>query len=323
MSAVPKISVLMSVYNGEQYLAQAIESVLGQTMPDFEFIIINDGSNDNTQHIINKFSDKRIITVQNRTNIGLTLSLNKGIQSAKAQYIARHDADDISLPERFQKLYEYMERNPHIVLLGSSCLLIDTQGNVLKTKKLSTGSKNLKQHLRRCSQFCHGSVIYRKQTVNKLHGYRPKAKYVEDYDLWCRMAKAYDIENLAEPLYQLRLHADSISIKNLFTQKRYERLISNLYAKESKDTMEELDDLTDQEIESRLTQLLPVNQNTINRIHRDKYYEWSEIMYNAKKYKSTMKQLKEAMHYDARDAAAWLLLTKCVIKLMFAKNSSS
>ena len=119
------ITVLMSVYNGEEYLRIAIDGILNQTYNDFEFIIINDGSTDQSRNIICSYTDKRIKLIDNDKNNGLIYSLNKGIENASGKYIARMDADDISLPTRLQKQFDYLESNKHFALVGSSAILID------------------------------------------------------------------------------------------------------------------------------------------------------------------------------------------------------
>ena len=133
----PKITVLMSVYNGERYLRESVDSILNQTYTDFEFIIIDDGSTDSTQSIIEEYSakDKRIITMQNNQRIHLTKSLNLGLKKARGVYIARQDADDISLPERLQTQITYMENNEDIGILGTSVELIDVKSKNIRTIK--------------------------------------------------------------------------------------------------------------------------------------------------------------------------------------------
>ncbi|MDD4353774.1 MAG: glycosyltransferase family A protein, partial [Candidatus Nanoarchaeia archaeon] len=128
-----RISVIMSAYNTERYIAEAIESILNQTFKDFEFIIIDDGSTDDSLKIIKRYvkKDRRIKLIHNKKNIGLTKSLNKGLKIAKGQYIARMDADDISLPQRFQIQYDFLEKNKDIFLIGTTAFLIDDKGDRL------------------------------------------------------------------------------------------------------------------------------------------------------------------------------------------------
>ena len=122
---MPMISVIMPVYNGEKYLCEAIDSILNQTYTDFEFIILNDGSTDKTEEIILSYDDPRIVYVKNETNLQIVKTLNKGIALAKGKYIARMDADDISLPERFEKQLKFMEQYPSIDVCGTWMRIID------------------------------------------------------------------------------------------------------------------------------------------------------------------------------------------------------
>ena len=137
----PAVSVLMPVYNVEKYIGEAIESILNQTFNDFEFIIIDDASTDNTVSVIEKFSDNRIKLIRNETNIKLAASLNKGLRIAQGKYIARMDGDDISLPHRFQKLYEFLENNPSVDICGSAMRVF---GNEETVWEYSSDDKEIK-----------------------------------------------------------------------------------------------------------------------------------------------------------------------------------
>jgi glycosyltransferase involved in cell wall biosynthesis len=212
MSQNPKISVIMSVYNGQKYLSEAIESILNQTFTDFEFIIINDASIDNSLEIIRSYDDSRIHIITNETNIGLTKSLNKAIKGARGKYNARQDADDISLPIRFAEQLSYLEQHPKVALLGTSVYHIDEQGKVLGQVivPVKPGDALLKEN-----QFNHGSTIFNKNVVVELGGYNELLKYSQDYELWLRISRHHEVSNLSRPLYKLRFHQDTISIKHV------------------------------------------------------------------------------------------------------------
>lgn len=203
----PGISVIMSVCNGEKYLGEAIESILNQTYTNYEFIIVNDGSTDETFKIIKSYNDNRIRIVNNETNVGLTMSLNKAIGLARGDYIARQDADDISLPERFEEQIKYLDEHPETVLLGTSIYEIDEHGKVLGrvVLKAKPGGSLLKRN-----HFSHGSTMFRKEVFNKLGGYNALFRYSQDYDLWLRMARCNDVRNLTRALYKLRFHGGNI-----------------------------------------------------------------------------------------------------------------
>lgn len=207
----PKLSVIMSVYNGEKYLREAIESILNQTFTDFEFIIINDGSTDNSLAIIRSYDDRRIRSLNNETNIGLTKSLNNALKVATGEYIARQDADDISLPDRFEAQLKYFEQYPEVALLGTSKYVISEDGTILrKVIALSNPGRTLLKE----NVFTHGSVMFKKAVVDELGYYNEFFKYSQDYELWLRIAKQYEVRNLKSVLYYLRFHSNNIRIKN-------------------------------------------------------------------------------------------------------------
>ena len=202
----------MSVYNDERYLSQAIESILNQTYSNFEFIIINDGSTDNSLKIIKYYKniDDRIKII-NQKNLGLTKSLNKGIKIARGKYIARQDADDISCENRFQKQIKYFNNNINIQLLGTNSYIIDKDGKIIKKNKIIK-SKDIKKYLfEKKNPFIHGSIMFRKKTFQNIGGYREKFVYSQDYDFLLRFAEKYPIDIYQNHLYKYRSHNLNIS----------------------------------------------------------------------------------------------------------------
>ena len=210
MSGNPEISVIMSVYNGEIYLREAAESILNQTITDFEFIIVNDGSTDGSLKIIESYTDERIRVIRNDRNIGLTKSLNKALQQAKGEYIARQDADDISLQNRFEEQLIYLEKHPEVALLGTSAYKIDERGEILA--KVIVPTKPDKDPLKG-SQFFHGSLMFRKKVIDRLGGYNELFRYCQDYEFLLRITKLYELRNLPQVLYKFRFHKDNIRFK--------------------------------------------------------------------------------------------------------------
>ena len=207
---MPTISVIMSVFNEgtrERFLREAIESILNQTFADFEFLIVNDGSTDSSLEIIQSYQDKRIRVINNEENIGLTRSLNKAIRQARGEYIARQDADDISLPNRFEEQIKYFEEHPGVALLGTSVYRIDEQGKVLG--RIIVPAKPGRSLLRE-NQFNHGSTMFKREAVKRLGGYNELLRYSQDYELWVRLAKYYEVSNLTQVLYGLRFHRENI-----------------------------------------------------------------------------------------------------------------
>lgn len=209
-----EISVVMSVYNGENFLSEAVESILNQTFENFEFIIISDGSTDKSSEILNSYAqqDSRIILVEQR-NMGLVVSLNKGLEQARAPLIARMDADDVSLPHRLQTQKNYMDENLNIGVLGSAIIPINEQGIQGKALSYPPVGEKLDHYIYHYgSPLAHPSVMMRRDLVIEQGSYRQEFKHAEDYDLWLRLHKVSNIDNLAEPLLQYRQHSEKISI---------------------------------------------------------------------------------------------------------------
>ena len=210
---LPKISVVMATYNREKYVGLAIESILRQTYKDFEFIIIDDCSTDNTAKIIQKYAekDKRISFHQNEKNMGLIYNLNLGFSLAKAKYIARMDDDDIAMPSRFEKQVKFLDKNPDITVLGT---FIEPLGddNVSSWIDLST-PEEIEVSMHFYNPMCHPSVMIRKEFLvkNKLE-YSKDALHAEEYDLWARIIlNGGKFANLTEPLMQYRIVGNRIS----------------------------------------------------------------------------------------------------------------
>jgi len=208
----PLVSVVMSVYNGERYLREAIESILTQTFADFEFIIIDDGSTDASRDIILSYGDSRIRLVDNERNLGLTRSLNRGLQLARGEYVARQDADDVSMPERLARQVAFLDTNPHIVLLGTWAQEIDAEGRALVTREPPCECAAIRWMLLFDNPYIHTSVILRRATVLKEVGfYNEKYAYAQDYDLWSRIARVFPVANLPEQLVKFRISRESMS----------------------------------------------------------------------------------------------------------------
>ena len=204
----PVISVIISAYNSENFIKEAIDSVLSQTFTDFEFIIINDASTDSTESIIKSYDDPRIKLIKNDKNIGLTKSLNIGIELAKGKYIARMDADDISFPERFQKQFDFMEQNPDIDVCGSWYELFGERNGIINTPE---NDRDIKDILFFKNCIAHPTVIMRKETLDKYFvKYDDGFPCSQDYELWCRVADRFKFANIPEVLLKYRVHKEQI-----------------------------------------------------------------------------------------------------------------
>lgn len=220
-SNTPTVSVVMGVYNGERYLREAVESVLGQTFGDFEFIIIDDGSSDRTAGVLREYSDPRMRTIANERNEGLTRCLIKGCELARGKYIARMDADDISYPERFAKQVEFLDEHPDYAVVGTRCRLLDNMGTTRGASDYCTTDEEIRQDIRRRSPFAHGATMFRREYINDCGGYREPFRYAQDYDLWLRTLEKYNGANLSDALYGLRYHRDSLTLQKLFLQSSF------------------------------------------------------------------------------------------------------
>ena len=218
----PRISVIMSVYNGLPYLNLAVESILNQSFGDFEFIIIDDGSNDGSFDTISQYAalDNRIILIRNPANMGYTRSLNIGLERAKGDFIARQDADDISQQMRFEKQVDFLGRNPQVGLLGTFSEFIDENGNLLSGNyPLITQNAQIQTRLYEMNCIRHGSVMIRRSSLEKVGMYYDvELEPSEDYDLWLRIGEVAEIDNYPEALYIYREHPASESSKRRFRQ---------------------------------------------------------------------------------------------------------
>ncbi|NJN10964.1 MAG: glycosyltransferase [Richelia sp. RM2_1_2] len=220
----PKISVLMSVYNGSSYLRESIESIQNQTFTEFEFIIVEDCSTDNSAEIIAEYAEKdqRIVVIINKENIGLTKSLNKGLKIARGEYIARQDADDVSLPSRLQKEALLLEKHPEISLVSCDIELIDSQGNFIGKCQRTCEPDLVSWYLLFYNRLAgHSQVMFRRQLVIELGGYDENRRYSQDYELWSRMIDVSKIAILPETLLKQRRHSESISASKSSEQKKY------------------------------------------------------------------------------------------------------
>jgi len=209
----PKISVLMSCYNAERWLSKAIESVLCQSLGDFEFIIVNDGSTDRTKEILELYARKDSrVCVLDKQNTGLADSLNCGIRVAQGEWIARLDADDVCDPRRLERQLDHVLRNPETVLLGSGFVEIDEVGREIKTHLYPTQHRQLLRRLERVGAFFpHSSAFFRRSMVIGAGGYRPRIRRAQDHDLWLRLSSKGTIACLALPLVLIRKHGYQIS----------------------------------------------------------------------------------------------------------------
>jgi glycosyltransferase involved in cell wall biosynthesis len=210
----PAVTVVMSVYNGEKYLKDAVDSILTQTFEDFEFIIINDGSKDNTLNILKSYNDPRIVIIS-RENRGLVASLNEGINKARGKYIARQDADDISHPDRIKKQYDYISIDKDIAVLGTYIKEIDLRGKEYNKRRVMSNEVSngfIETSLLSFNPIAHGSAMFSRQIFLKSGSYQKDYWPAEDYELWSRMSVHGKLSVLREKLYSFRVNPKGISL---------------------------------------------------------------------------------------------------------------
>jgi glycosyltransferase involved in cell wall biosynthesis len=215
----PKVTVLMSVFNEQIYLRTAIESILNQTFSDFEFLIIDDGSKEPIEDLIADYKDSRIRSFR-QENMGLARSLNKGLQLARGDYIARMDADDVCRSDRLELQIRQIAADPQIDLLGSFFDIVDENERLIETKELIIDPIYRLWRLQFHNNYGHGTVMLKKQSVLKQGMYDETLLYAQDYDLWSRMSRKDNTEIIPEVLYHYRLVQQSgqASVRNYDAQ---------------------------------------------------------------------------------------------------------
>jgi glycosyltransferase involved in cell wall biosynthesis len=234
---LPRLSVLLPVYNAADSVARAVESILGQSFVDFELIIVDDGSTDGSGDILRLFQDPRV-RLSTWENRGLAESLNEALRLARGELVARQDADDVSEPDRFRRQIDYLDLHPSVGLVGTNYVLVDEQGAEVLITNLFTHPDDLKVAQVLSNQFCHGSVMFRRSVIAEVGAYDPDVGHVEDYDLFARMSHATGVANLPEPLYRWRRNPSGISLSNVDVQAEQsaairERECSRLFARRS------------------------------------------------------------------------------------------
>ena len=254
----------MSVFNGEKFIKEAIDSILTQTYTNFELLIVNDSSTDATLDIITSYDDKRIVLINNIENLGLTKSLNKGMVLSKGKYIARQDADDISHENRLLKQVTYLESNPEVTILGTQSHIINKKGEILSPPigwKRPVNKNSIRWFCMFDSPFYHSSVMMKRDVIQEqFDGYNENYRTSQDFELWSRVVYKYDCANLDEKLISFRYHNSSISKNyNSDSIKRMKQIMENailecLKSKSPKGFVEELSKLINYNSSNRFLQ---------------------------------------------------------------------
>lgn len=216
MITKPLVTVLMAVYNGERYLRSTIESILNQTFTDFEFVIVNDGSNDSTVEVIKSYKDHRIILYNNKINLGQTKSWNTGLHIARGKYIARIDAGDVSMPMRLKRQVTYIQKNPEITVVGTSAFRYTDSWKVIDVVHMPNSKLAILQSMFFANPIIHISVLMQREAILHIGGYDERYHVLADYELWSRLLQNnYQLSNLGEILVGYMISPESFSMKNI------------------------------------------------------------------------------------------------------------
>ncbi len=227
-----EISVVTAVYNGDEYLGESIESILKQTFRDFEYIIVNDGSNDQTKEILDNVTDPRVKVIHLEKNSGAANALNVGVNEAKGKWIALQDADDISIVHRLEKQLQYIKSDSKLVAVGSliKCITGNTQVDKKSLEREETffnSKEQFRNYQFSSTPICHGSGFFLKKAFKIIGGYDPKFNIAYDCNLWTRMFEVGEISRVPEVLYKYRVHGNSLSHSNRI--KRSKELILSIF----------------------------------------------------------------------------------------------
>lgn len=227
----PEISIIMPVYNAGPYLKKSVQSILNQTYGNFEFLICDDGSTDNSLKILKEFSrqDERI-KLFSQKNLGVVKTLNRLIKNSQGEYIARMDADDLAYPKRIEQQIKYLKQHPKTVIVGTAFDIIDNKGKFIETFHHFNDDFLIRWMLIFSSPFCHSSVIIRKNIFDQTGLYDNKWTTVEDYELWTRISQIGTMANLDEILQHYRANSQGVSQKNWQYQVKQRNKLGEIYA---------------------------------------------------------------------------------------------
>jgi glycosyltransferase involved in cell wall biosynthesis len=312
-----KITVLMPCYNAAEYIKDAIQSVISQTFQDFEFIIINDGSTDNSVELIKSFSDERIVLLEQKQQ-GVAAALNNGLKHARANLIARFDADDLCFSDRLEKQYRFMDSNPKCIVVGSAADYIDVSGNYVFTQlpQVKTNEEIHNLSFQVCP-FIHASVLYRKDFIAEI-GYNINAHSFEDHLLWLQLRGKGEMYNMPEPLICVRLNPGSLTMDERKRTKNFHSI--KIKALKTKDIGTDDGD--------KLLSIINRQNNSKNKIGAyysllAKKFLWNN--YNPDKARYNMKKALRLNSFDIKDYLLWIIsyLPKNMINNLYSIFISS
>lgn len=302
-----KVSVIMTVYNGEKYLREAMDSILNQTFKDFEFVIINDASTDKSQEILDVCKDNRIKLIINQQNIGMVNSRNKGLALAQSEYITVVDHDDIALPERLEKQIRFLDEHPEIGLVGGYYYEIDEQGKEFNLYQSPTTNEEIQRKLLTEDCFGHGTIMFRRECLGKAGYYRPEFEYMDDYDFVLRISEKYQVASIPEPVYKWRRGPRSATVsRSLLMVKLYQLCRDlarerRLYGKDRLQIPEKRQDVIDYINSCK-------KENASRRGKGENYLHWSKFFRMMEDRKNTFKFLWKSLSTDPFNYRAWVFL---------------
>ncbi len=222
---MPRVSIIMSVYNDSAHLKEALTSILQQTYSDFEFLITDDGSTDESPKILDEYAAKdQRVKVVHQKNIGLTKTLNKSIAEAKGEYVARMDSDDIALPRRLAEEVKFLDSHPETALVSCFTKVIDAEGKEIGEHRPGVTHEEIKKLIFFSGQIAHPAAMFRKQAFLALGGYDENFKYAQDLDLWFKFIAKYKVANLPEFLFLWRRTPGGIGVAKFKKQRHFAQL---------------------------------------------------------------------------------------------------
>jgi glycosyltransferase involved in cell wall biosynthesis len=227
LTPVPLVSVLLSVRNDARFVGEAAASILAQTLPDLELIVVDDASTDETPRVLAALEDGRVVVLRNDEQLGLAASLNRGLDHATGKYVARLDADDVSLPHRLERQVARIRAEPRVAVLGTAVTDLDEHGRPGRTHVMPAGARPLRWHALFSSPFFHPTVLVDRELV-EAHGLRYDHEFLEseDYDLWTRLLAYAEGDNLREPLVRKRVHESQASLARSDLQESFRRRVA-------------------------------------------------------------------------------------------------
>jgi len=298
MGASPRVSVIMAVYNGERHLRAAMDSVLGQTLGDLEFLVVDDGSTDATSEILASYGDARVRVIRH-DHEGQTRALNRGVELAQAPYLTRQDADDISRPDRLEKQIAFLDHHEEVGVLGTGVTLIDEDGHRLRDYLYPTDHQLLSARLNRCENpLPHTTLTLRTTVMRKLGGYEPQFRKAQDFDLLLRAIERDRVASLAEPLCELRHSLNSATFEGDNAEQLRWTLLAYLRARVRREEGEDLLRIPD------WPQLLTDYERWFSSSRYPRVFRASRerrrarIAFGSKEYLKGIRALAEALLYD-------------------------